>query len=75
MLSRASRSYCIGLANADHEVQLAGLFCAQASRRANRALGEIFDADMVGEDRVHKAIAERIFDNIGYCAEHPLKRV
>nr|KAG5700843.1 hypothetical protein BaRGS_024229 [Batillaria attramentaria] len=41
VLSRASRSYCIGLRNAEHEVMLAKTFCYEANRRVQTNMQEL----------------------------------
>ncbi|KAI9555608.1 hypothetical protein GHT06_018123 [Daphnia sinensis] len=74
VVSRSSRSYCIGLRNAQHEVELAHSFCIEADLRCERHLTELFGGDLTTQDLAIKKIAETIFQNKGYCAEHPLKQ-
>jgi len=74
VLSRASRSYCIGLPNADHEMKLASSFCYDAAARANRCIDELLQGDLGTQDVMIRQIADSMFSNGGYCATHPLKR-
>ncbi|XP_063602339.1 complex I assembly factor ACAD9, mitochondrial-like [Penaeus indicus] len=75
VLSRASRSYSIGVKNADHEVQLAMTFCEEASARIKTYVKEIEDGPFLNNDSVYSKIADTIIQNKGYAAEHPLTRV
>lgn len=74
VVSRSSRSYCIGLRNAQHEVELAHSFCVEADLRCERLITELFGGDLTTQDLAIKKIAQTIFQNKGYCAEHPLKQ-
>ncbi|XP_064633148.1 complex I assembly factor ACAD9, mitochondrial-like [Lineus longissimus] len=72
-ISRASRSVCIGLRNHDHEIKLANAFCWQADKRIEKNLMELQLGDN-NVDGTYKQIADDIFKNQGYAAEHPLTR-
>ena len=74
VLSRASRSYCIGLQHSEHEVNLAAAFCAAAYRRVDRALEDVLAGENFTLDLIYKKIATKVFDSNGYYTEHPLKR-
>ncbi|XP_068231075.1 complex I assembly factor ACAD9, mitochondrial-like [Palaemon carinicauda] len=74
-LGRASRSYCIGVKNADHEMLLALTFCHEASKRVGVLVKEIEDGPQLNNDSSHIKIADTIIGNKGYAAEHPLTRV
>ena len=56
------------------QVQLAALFCVEAHARADRLANELVRGGLGTQDLVTKKIAETMFLNNGYCAEHPLKR-
>jgi uncharacterized membrane protein YebE (DUF533 family) len=53
---------------------LAASFCVEADLRCERLLVEILGGDLVTQDLLVKKIAKTIFQNKGYCAEHPLKQ-
>jgi len=73
-LARASRSKSIGLRNHDHEVLMARTFCGLALRRIDAALRELDEGEVVNGDLNMREIADSIFKNSGYAAEHPLER-
>lgn len=74
VLSRASRSYCIGLRNADHEIDIATMFCHDAKRRIKLREDEIED-EVVGAVNMRKrAVADRVFKEKTYAAAHPLTK-
>ncbi|PVD25321.1 hypothetical protein C0Q70_15821 [Pomacea canaliculata] len=74
VLGRASRSYCIGLRNADHEVMLAKTFCYEANQRIVHRVEELDKGSAHNMDENYRQIADTIFKNGGYAAEHPLAR-
>ncbi|GBM54705.1 Acyl-CoA dehydrogenase family member 9, mitochondrial [Araneus ventricosus] len=73
VLSRCSRSYCLGMKNSHHELRLAGAFCYDAFLR----LAQDMDAIAIGiarnNERNHLVQGEQIVDCRGYFPEHPLK--
>uniref|UniRef100_A0A2P2I242 Acyl-CoA dehydrogenase family member 9 n=1 Tax=Hirondellea gigas TaxID=1518452 RepID=A0A2P2I242_9CRUS len=73
VLSRASRAYCIGLHNSQHEILLANTFCKQAEARIKRMVGEL-QYRGYNCDEEYTQIAENIFSKGGYAAEHPLTK-
>ncbi|KAK3778252.1 hypothetical protein RRG08_060178 [Elysia crispata] len=75
-ISRSSRSICIGLRNADHEILLTRAFCYEADQRIKRNLYELQPSKKVKKeiDDIHRQIADSIFKQNGYAAEHPLAR-
>ncbi|XP_045608388.1 complex I assembly factor ACAD9, mitochondrial [Procambarus clarkii] len=75
VLARASRSYCIGIANSSHEVQLALTFCDEASARVKKMVKDIEDGPRLNNDNIYIKIADTMIENKGYAAEHPLTRV
>ncbi|KAK7488577.1 hypothetical protein BaRGS_00020194 [Batillaria attramentaria] len=74
VLSRASRSYCIGLRNAEHEVMLAKTFCYEANRRVQTNMQELAKGSVANMDENYQHIADTIFKNGGFAAEHALAR-
>ncbi|KAK7102634.1 complex I assembly factor ACAD9, mitochondrial-like [Littorina saxatilis] len=74
VLSRASRSYCIGLRNVDHEVMLARTFCQEAYQRVENNLKNIALGPTKNMDDNYRQIADTIFKNGGFAAEHALAR-
>ncbi|XP_071082793.1 complex I assembly factor ACAD9, mitochondrial-like isoform X1 [Haliotis cracherodii] len=73
-IGRSSRSYCIGLRNSDHELILAKTFCNEAYLRIDEKLKELSMGPVENMDANYRQIAETIFKNGGYAAEHPLQR-
>ncbi|CAN8018618.1 unnamed protein product [Ixodes persulcatus] len=74
VLARASRSYCIGLRNADHELDIAAAFCHDAKRRIKLKEDEIND-EVVGMVNTRKRdVADRVFKEKMYAAVHPLTK-
>lgn len=74
VLGRASRSYCIGLRNADHEMMLAKTFCYGANQRIENNLKELSAGDANNMNENYRQIADAIFKNGGFAAEHALAR-
>ncbi|KAG8236346.1 hypothetical protein J437_LFUL010480, partial [Ladona fulva] len=74
VLSRASRSYCIGLRNAAEEILLASTFCFDAHRRVKDNANSIVDGPAYNNDENYKKVAAKVFESHGYFAEHPLTR-
>lgn len=56
------------------QIELASAFCYDADVRCERLIQELMGSDLVTQDIRIKKIADTIFFNKGYCAEHPLKR-
>ncbi|KAL7636235.1 UNVERIFIED_CONTAM: hypothetical protein RMT77_012992 [Armadillidium vulgare] len=73
VLGRASRSYCIGVRNSDHEMLVAKLFCARASARVEENIKTIYNS-LYDHDKVISSIAKDFFENKGYVPLHPLTR-
>ncbi|XP_039441363.1 complex I assembly factor ACAD9, mitochondrial [Culex pipiens pallens] len=72
--SRASRSYCIGLKHADHEIQLANTFCREASERVHRLAKDLEQGQFVTNDANYDGMARYLFRQKGYCFEHPIAK-
>ncbi|KAH9494509.1 Complex I assembly factor acad9, mitochondrial [Bulinus truncatus] len=75
-IGRASRSFCIGLRNCDHEVLLTRSFCYEADQRIKRNIYELTPSkeSKIEIDDVNRSIADIMFKFNGYAAEHPLNR-
>lgn len=73
VLSRSSRSYCIGLKNAHHEVRLAGSFCFAADKILYENLNNVLIGSVKSYDGDHLLLGEQVIDCRGYFPEHPLK--
>ncbi|KAH7948100.1 hypothetical protein HPB52_018487 [Rhipicephalus sanguineus] len=74
VLGRASRSYCIGLPNADIEVDLALCFCHDAKKKVKICENEI-DEEISNYVHVKKRqIADKVFQDKAYFAVHPLTK-
>ncbi len=56
------------------QLELANSFCVEADLRCERLISELFEGEHVTQDLSLKKIATTIFQNKGYCAEHPLKQ-
>jgi len=74
VLGRASRSKSIGIRNADHEVALAQTFVRQATLRMKDRVKDLEDGPFMSGDVALNQIADQLFENGGYVAEHPLTR-
>lgn len=74
VLGRASRSYCIGLPNADKEVDLALCFCHDARKKVKSCEIEI-DEEMDNLLLLRKRqIADKVFEDKAYFPVHPLTK-
>lgn len=74
VVARASRSMSIGLKNADHEALMARTFCLQALARIEKNIEDLDITKYNNGDEMLRMVAETIFKNGGYAAEHPLMR-
>lgn len=74
VLARASRSYCIGLPNAAHEVDLALCFVDDARKKIKFCEKEIID-EMEGMLYLKKRqVADKVFEEKRYFPMHPLTK-
>ncbi|KAK9873591.1 hypothetical protein WA026_023148 [Henosepilachna vigintioctopunctata] len=72
-LSRASRSYCIGLQNAEAEIMIANLVCKYSSDIVKKNISDIiYDYESV--DRRFQDLCEKVFKEKKYYFAHPLNR-
>ncbi|CAL8337579.1 unnamed protein product [Merluccius merluccius] len=74
VLSRASRSICIGLRNHDHEVLLANTFCTEVYFKNNYMMAQLQKHAPENNDANIKKIAEQVLEKRAYICSHPLDR-
>lgn len=74
VLSRASRAYCIGLKNAEQERHMASSFARLTLSRVEMLATEIKEGECENGDRLCKSVAELMYSEKDYFAEHPLNR-
>jgi len=72
-LARASRSYVVGHAHANHEITLAIPFIFDSHRRVEARVQEIMTEDGHRDEFYEKA-SEYIASEGGYCAVHPITK-
>lgn len=73
-ISRASRSYCIGLKNANYENLIASIYNAEACETIKSIAFDIAKGSIITCDDSHQKVAKQLFQNKGYFCEHPLTR-
>lgn len=74
LAGRTSRSYCIGLRNADVEMTIANAFCLNMKEIVQKNVLDIQRGPYTTNDENYKVIAKRTFDSRKYFAEHPLEK-
>lgn len=74
-VSRASRSYCIGVRYADMEILLANTFSMESLNEIKDLTEKINVGENMSNDMNHKSIAKQLFESKGYFYENPLLRV
>uniref|UniRef100_A0A1A8N6S6 Complex I assembly factor ACAD9, mitochondrial n=1 Tax=Nothobranchius rachovii TaxID=451742 RepID=A0A1A8N6S6_9TELE len=74
VLSRASRSICIGLRNHDQEVLLASTFCNDTFFKNNFLMVQLQKHSPENNDANIKKIATAVLANRAYTCSHPLER-
>lgn len=74
-VSRASRSYCIGVRYADVEIILANTFTMECLNEIEVLTEQIHAGQNMANDMNHKTIAKQVFEAKGYFCENPLLRV
>lgn len=72
--ARASRSYCIGLRNADQEIHLANVFCFESADRVKRIAKDIDNGEYATSEHTFKIIGEKLIETGEYHLEHPTTR-
>ncbi|EDW10366.1 complex I assembly factor ACAD9, mitochondrial [Drosophila mojavensis] len=71
-IARASRSYCIGLPLADHELLTATAICSQGRDDVMRLAMEIFNGNYINNDNNLLRLSKQVAKSKGYFAVHPL---
>lgn len=71
-VSRASRSYCIGLRLADNEVLAAHAICLDGKERVKILANEIVKGPYLTNDNNLQKLSKQIFKSKNYFIEHPL---
>jgi len=75
VISRASRSYCIGLRNSELEITYANMFCTDARYTVLHLLEDLQDrVQLTYLDDAKDKIAEHTFKEKGYVLENPLQK-
>lgn len=72
--ARASRSYCIGLRNAEQEIHLANVFCYVSSGKVKRIVKEIDNGEYATSEHTFKIVGEKMIEAKEYHLEHPTTR-
>ncbi|XP_053696538.1 complex I assembly factor ACAD9, mitochondrial [Sabethes cyaneus] len=72
--SRASRSYCIGLAHGDQEIHLANTFCFETSETVRRLAKDLEVGQFITNDANYDGLARYLFRQKQYYFEHPLNK-
>ncbi|XP_058127122.1 complex I assembly factor ACAD9, mitochondrial [Anopheles ziemanni] len=72
--SRASRSYCIGLRHADHEVHLANMLCRETSEKIRLLAIELEKGPYITSDDDYNVVARNLFREKRYFFEHPITK-
>ncbi|KAH8232877.1 hypothetical protein KR026_001371 [Drosophila bipectinata] len=70
--ARASRSYCIGLPLADHELLTATAICSEGRDRVQTLCTEIFGGNFVNNDNNLVRLSKQLTKSGGYFPVHPL---
>lgn len=71
-VSRASRSYCIGLQFSDHELLTAMSICCDGRDKVRTLTQEIFNGHYANNDNNLQRLSKQIFKSKEYFATHPL---
>jgi len=71
-VARASRSYCIGLPLADHELLTATAICSEGRDRVRTLCTEIYGGHFVNNDNNLVRLSKQVAKSKGYFAVHPL---
>ncbi|XP_065369422.1 complex I assembly factor ACAD9, mitochondrial [Calliphora vicina] len=71
-VARASRSYCIGLQLADHEMLTAMSICSDGRDKVKTLAQEVFNGQFVNNDNNLQRLSRQIVKSKGYFATHPL---
>jgi hypothetical protein len=72
--SRASRSYCIGLRNAEDEVNLANALCYELHERVKKIAIDIDNGEYGTTMHIYRTVGGKLIDSKKYHLEHPTTR-
>lgn len=72
-ISRASRSYWIGIKNADYELLMASVICNEGMVCVRDHIKSIVEGPFITNDKNHIKIAKQIYKSHGYFCDHPTK--
>ncbi|KAJ2939867.1 hypothetical protein O0L34_g6568 [Tuta absoluta] len=75
VLARASRSYCIGLRNAEVEMKLAACFVEKTKDKVKKLILEIDDGEYINLDHFTVQFGRKILDTHSTVVEPPTARV
>ncbi|CAH2100665.1 unnamed protein product [Euphydryas editha] len=75
VLARASRSYCIGLRNAELEMKLAACFVDKSKERVQKLLLEVSDGEYLNLDHFRIHFGKKVLDSNSTLVEKPTERV
>lgn len=74
VVTRASRSYCTGIRNAEQERYIAMYVAQQAFKKVELLKDNIINNELIQHERTLGKVSESAFQHKGYMCEHPLKR-
>lgn len=74
ILSRASRSYCIGNRDSDSEIKICMVLAYRLEQRIKTLSDEISVSEYTNGDMVSRQVAQLNFEKKDYFAAHPLQR-
>ncbi|KAL0853116.1 hypothetical protein ABMA27_012882 [Loxostege sticticalis] len=74
VLARASRSYCIGLRNAELEMKMAACFVDVSKDKVRKLIKEIDDGEYLNLDRFRVSFGKRYLENSSDFVEKPTAR-
>ncbi|KAI8426777.1 hypothetical protein MSG28_014463 [Choristoneura fumiferana] len=75
VLARASRSYCIGVRNAELEMKLAACFVEQSKDRVRKLIKELDDGEFVNLDHFRLQFGKRVLETKSTVVEKATTRV
>ncbi|XP_030033592.2 complex I assembly factor ACAD9, mitochondrial [Manduca sexta] len=75
VLSRASRSYCIGVRNAEMEMKLAACFVEKTKNRVKKLILDIDDGEFLNLDHFKVQFGKKVLDTNSLVVERPTARV
>lgn len=73
-ISRASRSYCIGLQFCDYEMLISSTFSVDASAQVRQLVRDINEGPYLTNDMNHAKISKQLFKEKGYFTVHAMTR-